>query len=161
MAKLGPPARSSECPVFQNVLAGERSPSDLVDIVLSFWWLRGVPRHQGIPRPARSPEGAPPRRGAPREESERAKAAISKGLAAPQALRGKVGVLSRGPPTSPSLRRPRVTAELLGCDTAVEYDVGVAGITGSFPPQRRKSRSERPGGRLQAGRGPSQRWWRG
>lgn len=133
MAKLDP-RRVDRIGVPEAILAEGKSPSDLVDIVLSFLVAsKAVLVTRVSPDQLAALREAPLPPGAELREEARAKAAVISRGWPPEPSGGKVGVLSAGTADIPVAEEARVTAELLGCDTAVEYDVGVAGIHRLFP----------------------------
>lgn len=133
MAKLDP-SRIDRIGIPEAILAEGKSSSDLVEIALSFLvaskaiLITRVSSEQlAALREVSLPEGACLR------WEERAKAAvISRGIP-PKYSGGKVGILSAGTADIPVAEEARVTAELMGCETVSEYDVGVAGIHRLFP----------------------------
>jgi len=133
MAKLDP-RRVDRIGVPEAILAEGKGPSDLVAIALSFLEAsRAVLITRVSPDQLAALREAPLPAGAELRVEARAKAAvISKGWP-PEPSGGKVGVLSAGTADIPVAEEARVTAEMMGCKTAVEYDVGVAGIHRLFP----------------------------
>jgi len=133
IAKLDP-GRIDRIGVPEAILAEGKSPSDLVEIVLSFLeaskdvLITRVSSEQLVSLEEISlPEGASLR------WEERAKAVIvSRGIP-PKLSGGKVGILSAGTADIPVAEEARLTAEIMGCETVSEYDVGVAGIHRLFP----------------------------
>jgi hypothetical protein len=133
MAKLDP-RRVDRIGVPEAILAEGKGPSDLVAIALSFLEAsRAVLITRVSPDQLAALREAPLPAGAELREEARAKAAvISKGWP-PEPSGGKVGILSAGTADIPVAEEARVTAEMMGCKTEVEYDVGVAGIHRLFP----------------------------
>jgi len=133
MAKIDP-SRVDRIGVPEAILAEGKSPSDLVEIALSFLEASKMvlitrissEQYAALKR-APLPEGSEIR------WEERAKSAVLLKEPLPGPSGGKVGVLSAGTADIPVAEEARVTAELLGCETAAEYDVGVAGIHRLFP----------------------------
>ncbi len=133
MAKVDP-NRIDRIGIPEAILAEGKSPSDLVEIALSFLeasnaiLITRVSSEQlAALREVHLPEGADLR------WEERAKAAVITKETDQKFSGGKVGILSAGTADIPVAEEARVTAELMGCETVSEYDVGVAGIHRLFP----------------------------
>lgn len=133
MAKLDP-NRVDRIGVPEAILAEGKSPSDLVEIALSF-----LEASKAILITRVSSEQLAALRDVPFPEGiclrweERAKAMVITKGTCPKLSGGKVGILSAGTADISVAEEARVTAELLGCETVSEYDVGVAGIHRLFP----------------------------
>jgi NCAIR mutase (PurE)-related protein len=133
MAKLDP-GRIDRIGIPEAILAEGKSPSDRVEIALSFLeaskavLITRVSSEQladlmEIPLP----EGTSLR------WEERAKAVVITKEPHQKFSGGKVGILSAGTADIPFAEEARVTAEMMGCETVSEYDLGVAGIHRLFP----------------------------
>jgi NCAIR mutase (PurE)-related protein len=133
MAKIDP-SRIDRIGIPEAILAEGKSPSDLVEIALSFL---EASREVLITRVSSEQLAAlrdiPLPEGASLRWEERAKAAIVSRGVPPKSSGGKVGILSAGTADIPVAEEARLTAEIMGCDTVSEYDVGVAGIHRLFP----------------------------
>jgi hypothetical protein len=133
MAKLDP-CRIDRIGIPEAVLAEGKTPSDLVEIALSFL---AASKEVLITRV--SPEQLEALREAPLPEGsdlvweDRARAVVISEDSIKKFSGGKVGVLTAGTADVPVAEEARVTAELMGCETISEYDVGVAGIHRLFP----------------------------
>jgi NCAIR mutase (PurE)-related protein len=133
MAKLDP-NRIDRIGIPEAILAEGKGVSDLVEIALSF-----LEASNAVLVTRLSSEQIAALRKAPLPEGvslrweERAKAAVISKGGQPRSSGGKVGVLSAGTADIPVAEEARVTAELMGCETVSEYDVGVAGIHRLFP----------------------------
>jgi len=133
MAKLDP-NRIDRIGIPEAILAEGKSSSDLVEIALSF-----LEASKAVLITRVSSEKLAALRDVPFPEGtclrweERAKAAVITNGPCPKYSGGKVGILSAGTADIPVAEEARVTAELLGCETVSEYDVGVAGIHRLFP----------------------------
>jgi NCAIR mutase (PurE)-related protein len=133
MAKLDP-GRADRIGIPEAILAEGKSASDLVEIALSFLETsravlitRVSPEQLAALREIPLPEGACLR------WEERAKAAVIAREPLKKFSGGKVGILTAGTADIPVAEEARVTAEIMGCETVAEYDVGVAGIHRLFP----------------------------
>jgi len=133
MAKLDP-SRIDRIGIPEAILAEGKSPSDLVEIAHSFLEASDAVLITRISSEQLAALRAVPLpQGAEIRWEERAKAAVvSRGLP-PKFSGRKVGILSAGTADIPVAEEARVTAELMGCETVAEYDVGVAGIHRLFP----------------------------
>jgi hypothetical protein len=142
MAKLDP-RRMDRIGIPEAILAEGKSASDLVEIALSFLeasdaiLITRVSSEQlAALRECTLPEGTSIR------WEERGRAVVITKEAHKKCFGGKVGILSAGTADVPVAEEARVTAEIMGCETVSEYDVGVAGIHRLFPSLERMMDSD-------------------